>query len=281
MANMPRTESVVISLSDLTAQTESTCSIRKRVRRTERLVLRHDRTGIEAAALNILAVYQPEPLQLKKHGLATELSGILLNLGPSALSLHSGGKPLLNLPDFTSTLLLRVKRCVCISTTSETDETTRRESTRLVNPVCALRIHFPDLQCDLMKTTTETKNQMSVAARIAGEDIVAGDYVTILSEVIEFPSFLWNCSNVSLPPDEPVRIRYLPQMAGVPHEVVTVCLPFVYAKFPSGHLLAFDVRQHDLVRLNHSNAQLIWREMRKPFQNRGKSKNRKKKKSKE
>lgn len=150
----------------------------------------------------------------------------------------------------------------------------------LKKPACILRIQLRTPQFELMKTTTEKNNKISVAARIAGEDIVAGNHVTVLSEVIELPSFLWNCSDISLPPNEPVRTRFLPQMAGVPYEVLTVCLPFVYAKSPNGHLLAFDTRQHELVRLDHNSALLILKEMRKLFCKRGKSKSKNRKKPK-
>ena len=116
-----------------------------------------------------------------------------------------------------------------------------------------------------MKTTTETRSKTAttVAARIAGEDIAKGDFVTILSEIIEAPSFLWSCSSVSLPPDEPVRTRYLPRAAGEPHKVVAVCLPFVYAKRPRGTLIAFDTRQQQLVRLDRDNGRSLWNQMRK------------------
>lgn len=116
-----------------------------------------------------------------------------------------------------------------------------------------------------MKTTTEhrSKTATTVAARIAGEDIAKGDYITILSEIIELPSFLWNCSSVSLPSDEPVRSRYLPRAAGEPHKVVAVCLPFVYARRPKGKLIAFDTRQQQLVRLDRNNGRLLWKQMRK------------------
>jgi len=116
-----------------------------------------------------------------------------------------------------------------------------------------------------MKTTTETRSKTAttVAARIAGEDIAKGDFVTILSEIIELPSFLWSCSGLSLPTDEPVRSRYLPRAAGEPHKVVAVCLPFVYVRRPKGKLIAFDTRQHQLVRLDRDNGRSLWKQMRK------------------
>ncbi len=114
-----------------------------------------------------------------------------------------------------------------------------------------------------MKTTTETRSATTVAARIAGEDIAIGDFVTVLSEIIEVPSFLWCCSSVSLPPDEPVRIRYLPRDVGEPHKVAAVCLPFVYATRPNGKLMALDTRQQQLVRLDRVNGHALWKQMRK------------------
>jgi hypothetical protein len=116
-----------------------------------------------------------------------------------------------------------------------------------------------------MKTTTDAtpKSVTTVAAMIAGEDIAKSDYVTILSEIIELPSFLWSCSSISLPPDEPVRTRLLPRAAGEPHKVVAVCLPFVYAKRPRGPLIAFDTRQQQLVRLNPDIGRSLWKRMRK------------------
>lgn len=116
-----------------------------------------------------------------------------------------------------------------------------------------------------MKTTTETRSKSvtTVAARIAGEDILKGDFVTILSEIVELPSFLWSCSSIALPFDEPVRTRYLPRAAGKPHKVVAVCLPFVYAKRPRGKLIAFDTRQQQLVRLDRDNGRSLWKQMRK------------------
>ena len=98
---------------------------------------------------------------------------------------------------------------------------------------------------------------------LAGEDIARGDYITVLSEIIEAPSFLWDCSGLSIPFDEPVRTRYLPNSAGGPHKVVAVCLPFVYAERPRGAMIAFDTRQQQLVRIDHAIGRLLWKRMQK------------------
>ena len=113
-----------------------------------------------------------------------------------------------------------------------------------------------------MKTTTETNFQTTVAARIAGEDINQGDYVTVLYEIVELPSFLWSCSGVALPADEPVRTRYMPRDAGQPYKVIAVCLPFVYAKRPRGGINVIDTRQQQLVRLDAARSREVWKQMR-------------------
>ncbi|QDV85156.1 hypothetical protein [Planctomycetes bacterium TBK1r] len=114
-----------------------------------------------------------------------------------------------------------------------------------------------------METTTEINFATSVAARVAGEDIKRGDYVTVLNEIVELPSYLWGCSGVMLPADEPVRIRYMPCDAGQPFKVVAVCLPFVYTKRPKGDTKTFDTRQNQLVRLDPGSGRSVWKRLRK------------------
>lgn len=123
-----------------------------------------------------------------------------------------------------------------------------------------------------MKTKTKASLSTTVAARIAAEDLAVGNFITVLSEVIELPSFLWNCSDVSLTPDEPVRTRILPRQPGVLLKVEAVCLPFVYARYASGYVCAFDIRQQQLVRLDPTSAEHIWKLLRKPFRKRRRKK---------
>lgn len=115
-----------------------------------------------------------------------------------------------------------------------------------------------------MNAQTETTSDTTVAARVAGEDIRSGDFVTVLHEVVEYPSFLWCCSAVTLEEDQPVRVRYLPRNQGEPRKVVAVCLPFVYVKNVKGNVIGVDTRQHELVRLDSKVGQRVWRQMTKP-----------------
>lgn len=109
-----------------------------------------------------------------------------------------------------------------------------------------------------MKNHSESKSEIAVAARVAGEDIRSGDFVTVLTEVVEFPTFMWSCSAATLPVDELVQLCYKPYDAGVPFKVVTVCLPFVYAKRPKGELSILDIRKKQLIRLDRRTARGVW-----------------------
>lgn len=113
-----------------------------------------------------------------------------------------------------------------------------------------------------MNLSTEVESETTVAARIAGEDIARGDFVTVLNETIEVASFLWTCSAVSLPPEEPVRIRYAASDAGWPRQVIGVCLPFIYVKTPRGVVKTIDIRLQQLVRLDRACAQIVWDELK-------------------
>ena len=114
-----------------------------------------------------------------------------------------------------------------------------------------------------METTTETNWQTTVAARVAGEDIKLGDYVTAISEMYELPSYLWCCSSGALAPDEPIRTVYKAYDAGQPSKVIAVCLPFVYTKQARGRTAIFDTRKHQLVRLDPETGSTVWKRLRK------------------
>ena len=110
--------------------------------------------------------------------------------------------------------------------------------------------------------TAETPLPMSVAARVAGEDIACGDFVTVTNEVVELPSFLWCSSAVGLAADEPIRLRFMARDAGVPLKVIGVCLPFVYARTSRGGVVTVDTRQNQLVRLDKECARAVWQQMK-------------------
>ena len=113
-----------------------------------------------------------------------------------------------------------------------------------------------------MKTDVSTSENTSVAASVAPEDLKIGDFVAVLNEVIEDPSFFWFDLEATKR-DELVRIRYIPSGSGMPLKVKAICLPFVFVKPPIGQSETVDIRKVQLVRLNERYGKAIWKELRK------------------
>jgi hypothetical protein len=113
-----------------------------------------------------------------------------------------------------------------------------------------------------MKTGYATTGDTTTAASVAAEDLKRGEFVAVLSQIVEFPSFLWSHC---LPSEqgEVVRIRCTPADTGVPLKVKAICLPYVFVKPPTGPCHTIDVRHVQLVRLNERYAKLVWKNVRK------------------
>ena len=126
-----------------------------------------------------------------------------------------------------------------------------------------LDTEFSSTHGTIMETQTTDQHANSVAARLAAEDIQPGDFITVLNEMVELPSFLWHCLDSTHSLEEPIRVRYMPVHSGQPFRVITVCLPFVYTKPARGGLEIFDVRQHQLVRLCQTSGPSLWKRLRK------------------
>jgi hypothetical protein len=112
-----------------------------------------------------------------------------------------------------------------------------------------------------MKIKTLSHLKPKVAATIAGEDLACGDYVALLNQTVDFPSFLWDACGLSLSPHELVRLKVIPATAGYPLRVIAICLPFVYAKTPSRETLTVDTRCTQLVKLHRKSAKTVWKEL--------------------
>ena len=114
-----------------------------------------------------------------------------------------------------------------------------------------------------MKANETTSCKTCVSKSLAAEDLRCGDFVGILSEVHEYPSFFW-CSDLHLhPPGEPVRMVCRASDGGTPLKVKAISLPFVFVKKPGGEPQMLDVRQHRLVRLAPEYAKAVWKAMGK------------------
>lgn len=112
-----------------------------------------------------------------------------------------------------------------------------------------------------MKTHEATTDDALASRSLAPEDLKRGDFVTILHEVVELPSFFWHADPQILRPDEPVRLLHHPADGGTPLKVRAVCLPFVFVKNPTGEQRVLDVRRHRLVRLSDKYARTVWKAM--------------------
>ena len=125
-------------------------------------------------------------------------------------------------------------------------------------------------KADDMKTYTSANSETRVGRSVAPEDLRCGDFVSILSEIAEYPSFLWNEDSQLLAPNEPVRIQWRPDDGGMPLKVKAICLPFVFAKAPTGHQRLLDVRQCRLVRLSTDYARSVWKAFKRQRKSRKK-----------
>lgn len=112
-------------------------------------------------------------------------------------------------------------------------------------------------------TSATKESPITVAARLAPEGIRPKEFIAVLNHMIELPSFLWCCSSSLLPHDELVQLRMMSRDPGKPFKVTSVCLPFVYARDINDKLVAFDTRQHQLVRLDSKVGRTIWKRLRK------------------
>lgn len=109
-----------------------------------------------------------------------------------------------------------------------------------------------------MNTPMQDREESSVAAMIAPEDLRRGDYIAVLSEIIELPSFLWN-ETIPSGRSELVRVRRLPTEDRAPLKIKAICLPFIFVKLPSGTFETIDVRLASLVRLERRYAKAVWK----------------------
>jgi len=99
-----------------------------------------------------------------------------------------------------------------------------------------------------MTASTIAIDRISLASLVAHEDLRVGDFVTVLNEFVEFPSFLW-CDSVPKHTEELVRMQFCATEGGAPLKVRAICLPFVYVKSPTGAIQTIDLRRVELVRL--------------------------------
>ena len=106
--------------------------------------------------------------------------------------------------------------------------------------------------------TCSTLSDSAVARPLAPEDIDRGDFVAVLDEMHEMPSYYWHGDVTMYPPDMPIRVRLLPTDELKPLVVESVCLPFVLTRQPTGEPRTLDVRRIRLARLDARFGNLAW-----------------------
>jgi hypothetical protein len=111
--------------------------------------------------------------------------------------------------------------------------------------------------------TADSAAEATLAKSLAPEEIRRGDFVTPLHVVAEMPSWFWFCETWTLPVDEPVRVRFMASNGGQPTKVMSICLPFVLVRTPTGERQALDIRRVQLARLNPRYAKRTWKAQKK------------------
>ncbi len=115
----------------------------------------------------------------------------------------------------------------------------------------------PSLQTESLEAPSSQLT--SVAKILAPEDIRRGDYVTVLAELGEYPSFFW-CNGIGAgPADEPVRIWWRSRPNHDVFKVVSICLPLLLLKSIDGSFSQIDIRQSQLAKLSRGYARLVWK----------------------
>lgn len=114
------------------------------------------------------------------------------------------------------------------------------------------------LEAEAERALPSTGNSSTLAKPLAPEEVRPNEFVTLLHEVAEVPSFFWSFDSWRLAPDQPVRIRFTPPTCGVPLKVKSVCLPFVLVKHPTGEERSLDLRKCRVARLAKRHAERAW-----------------------
>lgn len=113
-----------------------------------------------------------------------------------------------------------------------------------------------------MAAKCKSQLESKIAATVSGEDLACGDYVALLTETVDVPSYLWDRCETALSPHELVSLKLIPEDAGQPLKVVAVCLPFVYVQTPNLETATVDTRRASLVRLDRKCAKVVWKKLK-------------------
>jgi hypothetical protein len=121
------------------------------------------------------------------------------------------------------------------------------------------------MRCSQQPTSRKqfANTESALAKPLAPEDVRCGDFVAVLHVISEVPSYFWAGESFRLPHDELVRIQHIPDDAGLPLKVKSVCLPFVFVKNATGERKTLDLRRCKVARLDRTYAKTTWKACRK------------------
>lgn len=86
-----------------------------------------------------------------------------------------------------------------------------------------------------------------------------GDYVTILLEDCQYPTYYWQWFPPKVPDGQPVRLTFMPtDNIGLPLKVVAICLPFIAVENAQQEKQSLDLRQCELGRLSEDYVAATW-----------------------
>ncbi len=115
-----------------------------------------------------------------------------------------------------------------------------------------------------MKTQSLEKDDVTVAATVAPEDLTEGDDIAILNYVVEFATYHWHGyafeSNADL--SQLVHIKYT-NNDGLPLKVRAICLPYLLVESIDKTHRTIDVRLNQLVRVSKDYASAVRKELGK------------------
>jgi hypothetical protein len=108
----------------------------------------------------------------------------------------------------------------------------------------------------------------TLAKALAPEEIRAGDFVAVLYEIVEWPSWIWCDDGTLSSREEVVRMCVTPRGAPAPLKVCSVCLPFVLVREPCRRESIIDIRRQRLARLDAAFARTASRACRRALKKR-------------
>ncbi|WP_437229698.1 hypothetical protein SH661x_001578 [Planctomicrobium sp. SH661] len=117
-----------------------------------------------------------------------------------------------------------------------------------------------------MKSSVTTTCEITLARPLAPEEVRCGQYVTILDEIVEWPSFMWCNAEAAGRPQDLIRMKIKSSEGGIPLRVKSICLPFVSVQTHLQQIQVLDLRRVQLVRLSREFGKSVWKALAKQAQ---------------